>query len=137
MPGLRFTCQTGCTSCCRERGYVYLTENDLRRAAAFLRLSQRVFEARYIYRTRHLLRVRKPRGSQCPFLNEQGCAIHTVKPTQCRIFPFWPELTGSRRRWQKTSSYCPGIGRGGLIPVQGILRTSEVMRTSYPAMYAD
>ncbi len=137
MRGLRFTCQTGCISCCTERGYVYLTERDLRNAAAFLGISRRVFEARYIYRTRHLLRLRKPRGSQCPFLEADGCIIHAVKPTQCRVFPFWPELAGSRREWRKTSSYCPGIGRGGLIPVQGILRAGEAMRTSYPAMYAD
>jgi len=36
MDGLRFTCQPGCTNCCNQQGFVYLTETDLVRAAAFL-----------------------------------------------------------------------------------------------------
>ncbi len=95
-------------------GYVYLTEDDLRRAAAFLGLSRRAFESQYVYRTKHLLRLRKPRNSQCHFLGEDGCAIHPAKPTQCRVFPFWPELVGSPAAWRRAGKHCPGIGKGGL-----------------------
>ena len=31
--GLRFECQPGCTECCRQKGFVYLTEADMARAA--------------------------------------------------------------------------------------------------------
>lgn len=137
MEGLRFACQPGCTNCCRETGYVYLTETDLKRAAVFVRLSRRTFEKKYVYRTRHLLRLRKPRGSQCPFLREQGCSIHPAKPSQCRIFPFWPELAGSKAEWRNTSRYCPGIGQGPLIPIEGVLRGANEMREAYPTMYED
>jgi uncharacterized protein len=63
MDGFRFACIPGCTNCCRQTGYVYLTEEDLKRAAAFVGMSAAKFEAAYVYRTRHLLRLRKPRGS--------------------------------------------------------------------------
>jgi hypothetical protein len=133
---LRFACQPGCTSCCQVTGYVYLTEADLRGAAAFLGLSPRVFEARYVYRTTHLLRLRKPRGAQCHFLEEKGCAIHPAKPAQCRIFPFWPELVESRSAWRGIARYCPGIGKGEPASVQGVLRLANEMREAYPGMYS-
>ena len=135
MGGFRFVCVPGCTSCCQQTGYVYLAAGDLERAAAFLRLSPAAFEKKYVYRTRHLLRLRKPRGSQCHFLRPPGCAIHPVKPHQCRAFPFWPELIGAPKAWDETALYCPGIGAGPLIPFDAVLRIANEMRESYPGVY--
>ena len=135
MTGLRFECQPGCTNCCQQKGFVYLTEADLVRMAAFIGQSAADFERRYVYRTKHLLRLRVPRESQCPFLREGGCSIHPAKPTQCRIFPFWPELVDSKREWQKTAAWCPGIGKGELIQIENAREQSREMRESYPGMY--
>lgn len=135
MEHLRFACQRGCTRCCEQQGFVYLTEDDLRRAAKFLGLTPKQFERQYVYRTRHLLRLRKPRHRQCPFLLPEGCAIHPAKPTQCRLFPFWPELVGSRRAWSRTARLCPGIGQGPLIQIGTALETASEMEQVYPALY--
>ncbi|MBK5294831.1 MAG: YkgJ family cysteine cluster protein [Acidobacteriia bacterium] len=135
--GLRFTCQSGCTNCCQVQGFVYLSEQDLVNAARHTGMSKRAFEARYVYRTRNFLRLRKPRGSQCHFLNEQGCAIHPAKPTQCRLFPFWPELVESRKEWNLTAKHCPGIGQGPLIQIGSALETASEMRQAYPAIYEE
>jgi len=62
LKGVRFACQPGCTNCCRRRGYVYLTEEDIGRAALYLGMSAAEFEGKYVYRTRHLRRLRKPRS---------------------------------------------------------------------------
>jgi hypothetical protein len=43
MNSVRFTCQRGCINCCTMQGYVYLTEDDLKRAAAFTRMTARAF----------------------------------------------------------------------------------------------
>jgi Fe-S-cluster containining protein len=131
----RFTCLPGCTRCCRAVGYVYLTEADLQRAAAQLGISPAEFESRYVYRTRHLLRLRKPRGSQCHFLADDGCLLHPNKPTQCRLYPFWPEFTDSSAGWRKAARQCPGVGQGDLVPVEAVIRMSSRMRESYPEMY--
>jgi Fe-S-cluster containining protein len=93
------------------------------------------FEAKYVYRTAYLLRLRKPRGAQCHFLDEKGCALHPAKPAQCRIFPFWPEIVESREAWLGLSSYCPGIGKGAPVPASAVLRLSAQMREAYPGMY--
>jgi uncharacterized protein len=136
MTGLRFECQPGCTNCCRQKGFVYLTEPDLVRIAKFLGMTPAEFERRYVYRTRHLLRLRVPRESQCHFLREDGCSIHDVKPTQCRIFPFWPELIDSKREWRKTAAWCPGIGQGGLVQIEAARTAADEMRSAYPGMYS-
>ena len=133
--GVRFECQRGCTECCRQRGFVYLTEDDMVRAAAFLGITPEAFERKYVYRTRLLLRLRVPRDAHCHFLNADGCSIHPAKPTQCRIFPFWPELVESRREWNKTAAYCPGIGKGPLIQIAAARRDAAEMRRNYPGLY--
>ena len=132
---LRFECQPGCTACCTQRGFVYLTEADLTRAARFLGMTAAAFERQYVYRTRRLLRLRVPREAQCHFLREGGCSIHPAKPTQCRIFPFWPELVDSRRDWKKTARYCPGMGKGPLVQIETARAQAEEMQQAYPEMY--
>jgi hypothetical protein len=135
VQALRFECQSGCTECCRQKGFVYLAEADLARAAAFLGMTAAAFERQYVYRTRNRTRLRMPRHSLCRFLRPDGCSIHAAKPTQCRIFPFWPELVESHREWNKTARWCPGIGKGPLIPMETARERAQEMRAGYPAMY--
>lgn len=132
---LRFECQPGCTACCTQRGFVYLTESDIARAAAFLDITPAAFEGQYVFRTKHLRRLRISPETRCFFLQEGGCAIHAVKPTQCRIFPYWPELIESKREWQKTARFCPGIGKGPLIQIEAARAQGEEMRQAYPRLY--
>jgi uncharacterized protein len=135
--GLRFECQPGCTACCTQKGFVYLTEADLSRVAGFLRMTREAFESQYVYRTRNLRRLRMPGAGRCHFLREGGCAIHPAKPAQCRIFPFWPELVESRREWRESARYCPGIGQGKLIQIETARELAEEMRQAHPKLYSD
>lgn len=135
MTSLRFACQRGCVNCCDQQGYVYLSEDDIPRAAKFVRMSAAAFEKKYVYRTRHQRRFRKPRDKQCPFLESGGCAIHPAKPTQCRTFPFWPELVEDRAEWNATGRFCPGIGKGPLIQIGTALEIANEQRSAYPEMY--
>jgi hypothetical protein len=137
QPRLRFQCQPGCTACCEQRGFVYLTEADLERVAAFTGMTAAEFERKYVYRTAKRMRLRTPRGKHCPFLAGGGCSIHPAKPTQCRIFPFWPEIASSRREWRKTAKYCPGMSKGPLISIRSVREQAEEMRKGYPAMYEE
>jgi uncharacterized protein len=132
---LRFECQPGCTQCCTQRGFVYLTEEDVHRAAAFVGMTPEAFERRYIYRTRSLRRLRTPREGHCHFLRAGGCSIHPAKPTQCRVFPFWPELVDNRREWNKTARYCPGMGKGPLVQIETARQQASEMRGAYPSLY--
>jgi Fe-S-cluster containining protein len=133
--GVRFECQPGCTECCRQQGFVYLNRTDILRAAEFLGMKPAAFERKFVYRTRNRARLRVPRDAHCHFLFEGGCSIHSAKPTQCRIFPFWPELVDSKREWRKTAHYCPGIGKGPLIQIEAARADAREMREAHPALY--
>ena len=133
---LRFECQPGCIRCCDKKGFVYITEDDLVRIAAFLSLSPAGFEARYVYRTRRTLRLRSPRRGNCHFLSPAGCSIHPVKPEPCRAYPFWPEILASRERWLAESQSCPGIGLGHLYQIETALGTADRLKQAYPWQYS-
>ena len=133
---LRFSCQAGCIRCCDKKGFVYITEDDLLRIAAFLGLEPADFESRFVYRTRHRLRLRSPRRGNCHFLTPTGCSIHPVKPEQCRAYPFWPEILASRDRWLAESQACPGIGLGHLYQIETPLETAARMKKVYPWQYS-
>ena len=135
MTGIRFTCQPGCTACCDQPGHVHLTEDDVRRIAAFLSMPQPAFELRYVVRSRNVLRLRKPRGQQFPFLNAGGCTIHPVNPVQCRLFPYWPELIDDPAEWRATAEWCPGIGKGDLVQIEPARLIASEMKTAYPVQY--
>lgn len=133
----RFECQRGCIACCDQSGYVYLSEEDLKRAAKFTGMTSGAFEKKYVYRTRRQLRFRKPRDRQCPFLLENGCSIHPAKPTQCRTFPFWPDLVENPHAWKIASRFCPGIGKGPLIQIGTAMEIADEQRRAYPEMYKE
>ena len=90
------------------------------------------FESEYLYKTAHIRRLRIPRGSHCHFLTETGCSIHAVKPTQCSLFPFWPEYVEEPAEWRTLGNWCPGIGKGELIQIGDALQESDKMRQAYP-----
>lgn len=134
---MRFQCQPGCTACCEQHGFVYLTEEDILHIAPAVGLTPPDFEARYVYRTRRLRRLRVPGRKRCPFLVEGGCGIHKVKPLQCRAFPYWPGLIDDKRRWQLTAKFCPGIERGELINITLAREVADEMRAAHPYLCED
>ena len=130
---MRFQCQSGCTRCCEQQGFVYLTENDILRLAAFLNMTPADFELRYVYRTKNLRRLRVPRQRQCAFLDAGGCSVHPAKPLQCQTFPFWPELVDHKSEWLKTATWCPGIGQGPLVKIEAARAIAQTMRDADPS----
>jgi Fe-S-cluster containining protein len=132
---IRFECQSGCTKCCDQQGFVYLTEDDIVRLASFLNLTTTEFESRYVYRTRKLRRLRVPRHSQCSFLDAGRCSVHEAKPLQCGTFPYWPELLKSAKSWYAVGKWCPGIGKGELVNIEAARRSAGEMKAAHPDLY--
>jgi len=47
----------------------------------------------------------------------------------------WPELVESKREWNNTAKYCPGIGKGPLIQIGTAMEIAQEQRLAYPDMY--
>ena len=134
-PGFRFECQPGCSACCEMEGEVYLTGQDLVRIASHLGTEPAAFEAKYVLRTTRSFRLRKPSDRQCLFHRNGRCSIHPVKPVQCRVFPFWPEIIETEESWKETAARCPGMNKGPLVQIETAKQISSEMPAAYPQMY--
>lgn len=122
LSGLRFQC-TGCGACCIGRGdyYVGVTRTEQRRIQRFLNISWRWFRARYIVRYADGTEGLRWARERCVFLDAaRRCRIYPVRPTQCRSYPFWPQITASRERWRREARRCEGIDRGAVIPLADV-----------------
>lgn len=122
---LRFSC-TQCGLCCATAGdyYVYLSKQESERIRAYLQLSQGWFRRRYLQRLVDGEQVLAPGSDErCIFLDARGkCRIYTVRPIQCRTYPFWPELVDSAAAWNREARRCEGINQGSVIAHSTIRR---------------
>ena len=124
--GLRFEC-TRCGLCCTRPGPVLFPPADLARAARFLGSSPGGLARKYRMTRRDGVNVLDAgEAGACPFHVEgRGCSIYRARPTQCRTFPFWPEIVRRRRSWENAGRGCEGIGRGRRIGVEAIERALQ------------
>ncbi len=100
----KFVCQkTG--ACCRQPGFVYVKEEEADAMAAFLSLDVRDFVNQFCdLQDRSRLVLKKNGDESCVFLSHSLCQIHSVRPAQCRDFPFtW--------RTEASLKYCEGLKR--------------------------
>lgn len=115
--GLRFTCIANCGQCCSGApGYVWLTEDEIKAIATRLGCTRNAMATTYLRIASGKVSLREQPNGDCVFLVRpgMGCSIYADRPTQCRTFPFWPEVLRSPERWEDETDYCPGVGKGRL-----------------------
>ena len=105
-------------------GIVYMDNEDVENASAFLEVSPLSFKRKYKLETETpgIWELEVEEGQACPFLNMQGCSIHPAKPKQCKTYPFWREHLTSGNMWKLVAGFCPGIGEGPKVPKEEISR---------------
>lgn len=86
-----FRCRR-CGNCCRWRGIVRVTAQEVDAVAAFMEMTPEEFIGRYTCLTadRRSLSLTEDAEGRCVFLEETEpprCRIEQVKPRQCRDFP--------------------------------------------------
>lgn len=123
--GVRFEC-TGSGKCCTshgEFGFVYLSLEDRQRFARVLKISTSAFTRKYCEKTGGIWHLKEdPKNPDCMFLKGKSCSIYEGRPTQCRTWPFWPEVMNAKAWAKDVKAFCPGVGRGPVIPAEDIER---------------
>ena len=86
--------------------------------ARFLKLTPADFKKKYLRRVglRYSLIEKQP-SKDCIFLNcaadqHSKCSVYSVRPSQCRTWPFWKTNVRRRTAWIEAGKDCPGIDRG-------------------------
>ncbi|MEK6554170.1 MAG: YkgJ family cysteine cluster protein [Bdellovibrionota bacterium] len=125
--GVQFECQ-GSGKCCTSRGeygYVFFSIEDRQRAAKLLKITEVQFREQYCQKVDGAYALKDPadKNPDCIFLKSNRCSIYEGRPTQCRTWPFWPEVM-SAKAWNKgVAEYCPGVGKGKVISADVIRAT--------------
>ncbi len=129
---IRFQC-TGCGKCCtgNQEAYVEVSAKEQHKIQTFLNISPAWFRRRYLSRFDDgEIAVAMDTKGRCPFLNKDDrCRIYPVRPMQCRTYPYWDEVLGSSRSWNREAQYCEGIHRGPVVAIRKIkaeLRRNKV-----------
>ena len=134
--GLRFTC-TQCGNCCTgPKGYVWFNDEEAVAIASHLNLPLDGFLQTYARKVggRWSLRETLRDGLyDCVFLKldsasgRRVCSIYTVRPQQCRTWPFWSDNLRSPRTYRAVAreTPCPGMrkgieGEGAFYPIDKI-----------------
>ena len=138
--GVQFQCQ-GSGKCCTshgEFGFVFMTLKDRQRMAKVLNLSTAEFTKQHCERTRgawHL--IEEPGKPDCRFLRGKSCGVYEGRPTQCRTWPFWPEVMEAKTWKKEVVSFCPGIGKGPKISADSIREQLAEQKQSEDQIYAE
>lgn len=131
--GVRFQCQ-GSGKCCASRGqygFVYLTREDRKNMAEVLGLSLSDFTRIHCGKTDGYYHLKDdPDSPDCRFLDGTKCAVYEGRPTQCRTWPFWPEIMGAKAWAREVTAFCPGVGKGPVIPPEQIRSAVREQRES-------
>src|SRR5258707_2398127 len=89
--GLRFTC-TQCGNCCTGApGFVWVNDEELTAIATFLDQPRDQVEAIHTRQAHRGRTLREKLHGDCVFYDREGggCSIYSVRPRQCRTWPFW------------------------------------------------
>jgi Fe-S-cluster containining protein len=116
--GLNFNCLQ-CGRCCSGpgEGYIWVTKQEIRLIADFLKMTEEKLRSKYLKRIGLRTTIIEDQATKdCIFLQEtegvKKCVIYPVRPNQCRTWPFWSENLKTPNAWNKTTKKCPGVNRG-------------------------
>lgn len=118
--GIKFECQ-GSGKCCTshgEYGFVFMNIEDRRRMAKVLKMTTSAFTKKYCDRTKGVFHLKERKDNpDCLFLKNKRCTVYEGRPAQCRTWPFWPEVMNAKTWNKEVKSFCPGVGKGKLVPL--------------------
>lgn len=121
--GLRFEC-TRCGNCCTGApGFVWVDDEEIEAIAGARGVTVEELAAMYTRWAHRGRSLREKPNGDCVFYDQsEGCTIYSVRPRQCRTWPFWESNVMTPKAWERTKKVCPGAGHGELIPVEEITR---------------
>jgi Fe-S-cluster containining protein len=127
--GLRFRC-TRCGNCCTGApGFVWVNEEEEHAIADFIGEDRTQFAALYVRNVDRGRSLRERANGDCVFFEAgKGCTIYSIRPRQCRTWPFWESNLQSPETWEETRAACPGAGSGQLFSAEEITARMKVVR---------
>lgn len=106
-------CEACGGACCTGKsGYIWARYPEIEQMATFLDLSVEEFATMYLKKVKHRYSLVEKQldadNFACIFFDEKEkkCTIYSVRPRQCRTFPFWETF---KKNIKEVKDECPGI----------------------------
>jgi Fe-S-cluster containining protein len=102
----------GGACCTGESGYIWAKYDEIEKMADFLELSVEDFAKIYLRKVKHRYSLTEKKIGEenyaCVFfdMDRKLCTIYSVRPRQCRTFPFWEQY---KHNDKEVKDECPGI----------------------------
>lgn len=128
--GLQFTC-TQCGDCCTGfEGFVWVNEEEMQAIADHLGISLGAMKLEHTRKVGRKVSLKEFANGDCTFFDgeKRGCKIYSVRPRQCRTWPFWDSNLESPQTWRDTQKVCPGSGQGQFFSLEEIEAKAAVIR---------
>ncbi len=103
-------CEGAC--CTGETGYIWVKYPEIEAISKFLELSVEEFATIYLKKVKHRFSLIEKKlednNYACIFFDnhKKQCTIYSVRPRQCRTFPFWETFKNDTKEVKKE---CIGI----------------------------
>ena len=89
--------------------------------ARFLKMSLASFTLKYCEKKKGIYHLKEDGvNPDCLFLENKRCGVYEARPIQCRTWPFWPEVMNAKTWKKEVMSFCPGVGKGPVVPKETI-----------------
>ncbi len=107
--GYDFKCQM-CGTCCHYGNdeYIKITAKEKSRILRHLGISAKSLLQHYAKIVNGDIFLRR-KQYKCVFLIDNGCLIQSIKPSQCKTWPFWKENVFKNRFKGSILRKCKGI----------------------------
>lgn len=80
--------------------------------ARALKLTTSAFTREFCENEGGIWKLKSGPNEDCIFLKNKRCEVYLGRPTQCRTWPFWPEVLNAKTWNHEVAGFCPGVGKG-------------------------
>ena len=97
-------------NCCKEDGTVYVTDENIKKMAQVLHLSEFEFREKYVRKKNGWSVVADHSFRPNCFLNScKQCSVYEGRPEHCKTYPNWPEIWESKQAFESERKICKGL----------------------------
>ena len=89
-----------------------MTKEDRIRMAKSLGMTTSSFTKEYCKKEDGIYVLIDGADNKCTFLEGKRCSVYEGRPTQCRTWPWWPEVMDAKTWNKEVAAFCPGVGKG-------------------------
>jgi hypothetical protein len=92
---------------------IWIDKKEIKETSSFLDITQDIFAKLYLRIVNGRISLLEYNNGDC-IMYDGCCKIYSVRPSQCKTFPFWKSNLENGTEWEKLMNTCPGIDKGRL-----------------------